>query len=105
MLFYWSLSFILQCNLLFAACECITQGEKEGSNGECNADGECSCKDNVEGAKCSECSAGYEEFPDCDQCVADHYRNNEDKCVGKCHCNVLNEQIVWLYFQHPCQIL
>ena len=80
--------FIVQFNLLFPACECNTSGEIEGSNGACSDKGVCNCKENVDGAKCTECSAGYQEFPDCDQCVADHYRNNEYKCVGKFHCNV-----------------
>ena len=45
------------------ACECNGEGSKDKT---CDAEGICSCNDNVTGDKCSACSLGYYAFPNCD---------------------------------------
>ena len=72
--------------ITLSACQCKSEGEIEGANGECTATGQCSCKENVTGEKCTKCEVGYETYPDCDSCVNDHYKNGENKCVGKFGC-------------------
>ena len=32
---------------------------------KCESDGQCSCKDNIDGLKCSKCKDGYFGFPNC----------------------------------------
>ena len=46
------------------ACGCETQGTIDNAV-TCDSYGACSCKANVEGAKCDNCSAGYFNFPAC----------------------------------------
>ena len=67
----------------FSACECKTEGEKNGNNGACSDRGVCNCKDNVTGDKCDKCEVGYQTWPACDECTSDHFRDSENKCVGK----------------------
>ena len=47
-----------------SACEC----NEDGSNGLSCDDGTglCTCKDNVIGDKCTQCAAGYWNFPSCE---------------------------------------
>ena len=49
-------------NLHLLACECDPEGSTELN---CNADGICSCKDNVEGDQCKACKPGYYQHPNC----------------------------------------
>lgn len=44
--------------LLFRPCQCSPEGS-DPSNTQCNEKGECSCKRNVIGAKCSQCNTGF----------------------------------------------
>ena len=50
--------------LFFTACACETKGTKDNSI-TCNDNGQCNCRENIEGGKCSRCSAGYYNFPVC----------------------------------------
>ena len=43
-------------------CNCNTGGSSSLS---CNSIGVCTCKDNVNGEKCNECTTGFVGFPDC----------------------------------------
>lgn len=47
--------FFLCC---FRPCQCSPEGS-DPSNTQCNEKGECSCKRNVIGAKCSQCNTGF----------------------------------------------
>ena len=58
MLFFWYPLFLI------SACNCNSQGGSNGSN--CNANGVCNCKTNIVGDKCTECVAGYFNFPLCE---------------------------------------
>ena len=53
----------LQC-ILFLACQCNMDGSEDGN---CASDGQCSCKENIAGAKCDQCQEGYSMngFPTC----------------------------------------
>ena len=53
----------LQC-ILFLACQCNMDGSEDGN---CATDGQCSCKENIAGAKCDQCQEGYSMngFPTC----------------------------------------
>ena len=42
-------------------CECA----KEGSTGQCDANGKCTCNENVAGDKCTECKENYFGYPNC----------------------------------------
>ena len=42
-------------------CECA----KEGSAGQCDANGKCTCNENVAGDKCTECQEFYYGYPNC----------------------------------------
>ena len=46
----------------FSACGCSSSGSSMTS---CNAIGECTCKSNVVGTKCTACKPGYFGFPNC----------------------------------------
>ena len=54
--------FLNNNNLHVLACECDSEGSTALS---CNADGICSCKDNVEGDQCKACKPGYYQHPNC----------------------------------------
>ena len=43
-------------------CDCNNQGS---TSKECNSSGNCFCKLNVIGSKCTNCKLGYFGFPDC----------------------------------------
>ena len=45
-----------------AACECNVEGSSDST---CNDDGQCTCKDEIEGANCDKCKDGYFDFPNC----------------------------------------
>ena len=45
------------------ACNCNSQGSNSESCDDLS--GNCSCKSNVVGSKCSDCEPGYYEFPNC----------------------------------------
>ena len=46
-------------------CQCHVNG----SNGlDCNDDGICICKPNIDGNKCDKCKTGYQGHPLCDKC-------------------------------------
>jgi len=51
-------SFDLSLLLLFRPCQCSPEGT-DPSNTQCNEKGECSCKRNVIGAKCTQCKTGF----------------------------------------------
>ena len=54
--------YFLKSYWFVAECQC----SKEGSVGaECDIEGNCTCKDHVEGDKCSACEETYYNFPDC----------------------------------------
>ena len=55
---------LTKCFIFHSACACETQGTV-GNVDSCNDNGVCTCKPNVEGAKCDTCSAGFYNFPDC----------------------------------------
>ena len=42
-------------------CECCEDGSVDGN---CDADGKCTCKEHIAGDKCDEAAPGYYEFPD-----------------------------------------
>lgn len=44
-------------------CDCNNQGSN--STEGCNSDGNCYCKANIIGSKCTSCNSGYYGFPDC----------------------------------------
>ena len=46
----------------FSACGCSSSGSSMTS---CNAIGECTCKSNVVGTKCTACEPDYFGFPNC----------------------------------------
>ena len=48
----------------FVDCACDTQGTV-GNDVNCNDNGICNCKANIDGDKCDTCSAGYYNFPAC----------------------------------------
>ena len=51
-------------------CEC----NKEGSiNFLCNDDGICTCKNGIEGDRCSRCKQGYSGFPNCQKAQLGKY--------------------------------
>ena len=45
------------------ACECNGEGSKDQT---CNAEGKCTCNDNVTGDKCDSCIEGHYMFPKCE---------------------------------------
>ena len=44
-------------------CKCDKDGSIDTIT--CTSDGECLCKDNIDGLKCSKCKDGYFGFPNC----------------------------------------
>ena len=50
--------------ILLLACQCNLDGSEDGN---CATDGQCSCKENIAGAKCDQCQEGYSMngFPTC----------------------------------------
>ena len=44
------------------ACDCNDKGSKYHM---CDSDGNCDCKSNVIGNKCTACMSGYYRFPNC----------------------------------------
>jgi usherin len=80
-------------------CECNLNGTKETLLGECESNGQCECKRNVEGIKCEQCKEGYFSLsninPDgCRQCICslNGTIQNEfglslcDDKTGQCEC-------------------
>ena len=55
-----------------SACECNEKGSK---NSTCNGYGQCTCKKNIQGAKCNTCNAGLVDFPECK--VRDEEQNDQ----------------------------
>lgn len=49
---------------------CNADGSEDNS---CDENGKCFCNANVIGDKCEQCTAGFVEFPACDQCAAQHF--------------------------------
>ena len=47
---------------LFTACECSSFGSSSTS---CTSSGVCTCKSNIIGNKCTNCTSGYYGFPNC----------------------------------------
>ena len=47
-----------------SACNCNSQGSIDVL---CNDKGVCNCKANVVGSKCTECAAGYFNYPTCQE--------------------------------------
>ena len=43
-------------------CECNMDGS---SDSNCNTDGLCKCKENIQGDKCNACQRGFYGFPEC----------------------------------------
>ena len=43
-------------------CECNEEGSMDST---CNGDGQCTCKANIQGEKCDNCTDGYFDFPNC----------------------------------------
>uniref|UniRef100_A0A1I7SML4 BMA-LAM-1 n=1 Tax=Bursaphelenchus xylophilus TaxID=6326 RepID=A0A1I7SML4_BURXY len=69
-------------------CNCDENGSLDS---ECNANGECKCKDGVTGLKCNECKPGYEDFSplgckDCQCSNAGSFRNTPRCQQGQCIC-------------------
>ena len=48
----------------FSECGCSSSGSNSTS---CSSSGDCSCKLNVVGTKCTTCESGYYDFPNCQQ--------------------------------------
>ena len=46
----------------FLDCNCNEQGSKDG---QCNADDNCNCKDNITGDNCDTCVTEFYGFPHC----------------------------------------
>ena len=46
----------------FKACKCSTSGSLSTS---CDSSGQCTCKTNVVGTKCTDCKSGFYAFPNC----------------------------------------
>ena len=47
----------------YLECKCNKDGSMVIT--KCESDGQCSCKDNIDGLKCSKCKDGYFGFPNC----------------------------------------
>ena len=43
-------------------CECNEEGSMDST---CNGDGQCTCKANIQGEICDNCTDGYFDFPNC----------------------------------------
>ena len=68
------------------ACDCNTDGSI-GTN--CTNDGQCRCKEHIEGQQCQRCKDKYFGFPSCELCQCDEegrLHNNCDKTTGHCIC-------------------
>lgn len=74
-----------------------------GSTGMCVKDaahasegqepGDCVCKEGYCGARCDECSPGYQGYPNCEPCACSRAGStNEDVCGDTCTCKV-NDRI------------
>ena len=50
------------CISKILVCGCNINGSISAS---CDPDGQCDCKSNIIGIKCTECETGYHGFPDC----------------------------------------
>ena len=46
----------------YLGCDCNDLGSNSTS---CHTNGQCFCKANIVGYKCTECKSGYHGFPDC----------------------------------------
>ena len=68
------------------ACDCDTNGSIGTS---CTNDGQCQCKQHIEGLQCQRCKDKYFGFPSCELCQCDEegrLHNNCDKTTGHCVC-------------------
>ena len=54
--------YLLGTSKTFSACKCSTSGS---SSTACNTNGQCTCKPNVVGTKCTECKSTFYGFPNC----------------------------------------
>ncbi|XP_039265221.2 laminin subunit alpha-5-like isoform X2 [Styela clava] len=80
------------------ACDCHSQGVENATDLGCSKDdGQCRCRENVEGLRCDKCKAGFFGFPDCSPCVCDTRGSISETCdpaSGQCLCkeNVEGQQ-------------
>ena len=58
---FFSIYYLMTSYLLACDCNKIGSNSAEG----CNSEGNCYCKTNIIGSKCSSCISGYYGFPDC----------------------------------------
>ncbi len=76
------------------SCKCDPFGTKNG-NQTCDVvTGQCPCRDNFGGRKCSECRAGFYGKPACKKCFCNEAGITEKKCDsdnGRCLCKVWNK--------------
>ena len=59
--FHWKYHIAI-CILWFIECECSEGGSVDNT---CDADGKCSCNNNIIGIKCNQCMEYYFNFPEC----------------------------------------
>ena len=52
-------------------CKCDDEGSKDQ---KCDENGQCTCKDCIDGDKCTDCKVAYYKFPDCEGIVIKNNR-------------------------------
>ena len=78
-------------------------------NASCNVtNGQCPCKENFSGRKCSVCRAGYFNYPLCRKCDCLNAGVTGDKCnaiTGTCFCQVGKKRktVVSTFKRIPCK--
>ena len=80
--------------MYFLECGCNTEGTIGNPETNCDQNGNCRCKVNVEGEKCNSCIPGYYNFPNCkgkyltsNNMIFFHFENVW--CLLWFHCNFL----------------
>ncbi|KAL5291286.1 epi-1 family protein [Megaselia abdita] len=70
-------------------CNCNRMGVENGAM-QCDLNnGNCDCRQNIEGRACDQCSNGYYDFPNCQRCLCNHAGSTYevcDKSDGGCFC-------------------
>nr|XP_039265768.1 laminin subunit alpha-5-like isoform X2 [Styela clava] len=80
------------------ACDCNRKGVEDAKDLGCSEEnGQCRCKENVEGHMCDKCKPGFFAFPDCVPCECDPRGSVSQVCNhvnGQCLCkdNVEGQQ-------------
>ena len=113
-LVFWIMWASIVLCFLFRPCQCSPEGT-DPSNTQCNEKGECSCKRNVIGAKCTQCKTGFYGLESsnphgCKQCFCYGHSSVCEAAMGFTGYNisnlfssgregwtVINEQGKWLY--------